>query len=217
MLPAGILGITLFIWLGSEYLGILEPGAVMERLNALDRPAAAAAIAGLLIADVLLPVPSTPLMVLAGAVLGGPAGILLSVAGSMGSSVCAYALGRLAGRRVTARLIGPDSLIEMARWADAYGPWAFAFSRCLPMMAETAGVVAGTARVPLRGFLGWTLAGTVPTCVVYGVAGARAETAEQVMLLLAAGFAAAVLLLGHLRRRARRDAGRQTKVDDLST
>lgn len=118
----------------------------------------------------------------------------------MVSSVGTYALGRLAHPWLRRRLVGPTELWEMRRWGNRYGAWLFALARGVPMMAETVGVSAGVARVPLGRFLAYTLLGTVPICLLYVVAGSYAETVEEILLIATVGFLVTLLLWYALRR-----------------
>lgn len=200
VIPLAILVVVAVSFVVLEVFGLLSFGGSVEGLREADRTAAAGGIFALLVADGLLPVPSTALMVVAGTILGIPVGTVLVVAGSMVSSVAVYAIGRLANPWLRRRVIVPAEMEQMQRWADRFGPWLFVLARGVPMMAETVGASAGIARVPLGRFLGYTLLGTVPICLLYVVAGAYAETAEQIVMILVIGFLAALLLWYGLRK-----------------
>src|SRR5262245_9136493 len=61
---------------------------------------------GLLIADVLLPVPSSLVMVAHGALFGVVIGTLLSLLGSVGAALFGFAIGRRGGRLLE-RIVTP--------------------------------------------------------------------------------------------------------------
>lgn len=203
LLPFVVLGFVLLSWIVFEAFGIIDFEGVVQRVRAVDPATTAAVILALLVVDVLLPVPSTPLIVLAGTALGVPGGVALAVAGSMGSSAAAYALGRFARPWLVRKVVTLEELHDMSRWWRTFGPWLFGVARGVPMMAETVGVSAGVSRTPFRTFFWYTLLGTVPICVAYVVAGSYAETVEQIVMISAVGFLAMVGVGYLLRRRLR--------------
>lgn len=203
VLPFAVLGFVFASWIVFEAFGLIDFEGVVQRVRAVDPMTTAAVIFALLVVDVLLPVPSTPLIVLAGTALGVPGGVALAVAGSMGSSAVAYALGRFARPWLVRKVVSLEELGDMRRWWRTYGPWLFAVARGVPMLAETVGVSAGISRASFWRFWWFTLLGTVPICVAYVVAGAYAETVEQIVMITAVGFLAMVGLSYLLRRRLR--------------
>lgn len=200
-IPLVILLLVLASYLLVEGLGLIDFDSLLGSLQKSHRFAAAAVIFALLVADVLLPIPSTPLMIVAGTVLGAVGGITLSIVGSMGASAVAYGIGRFATPWLLRKVVSEDELDDMRQWGTRMGRWVFAVARGIPMLAETVGISAGISRVPFGLFLGYTFVGTVPICVVYGLAGSYAETIEQIVLIAALGFLAAVALTYALRRR----------------
>ncbi|GLZ29936.1 hypothetical protein Lesp02_21260 [Lentzea sp. NBRC 105346] len=201
VLPFVVLGIVLLSWIVFEAFGLIDFEGVVQQVRAVDPVTTAAVIFALLVVDVLLPVPSTPLIVLAGTALGVPAGVALAVAGSMGSSAAAYALGRFARPWLVRRVISLEEMRDMGRWWNTYGGWLYAVARGVPMMAETVGVSAGISHTPFSRFFWLTLLGTVPICVAYVVAGSYAETVEEIVMISAVGFLAMVGVGYMLRRR----------------
>ncbi|HEX2223177.1 MAG TPA: VTT domain-containing protein [Thermoanaerobaculia bacterium] len=156
---------------------------------------------GLLVGDVLLPVPSSLLMIAHGALFGVVGGTLLSLAGSLGAGLLGFALGRRGGP-LLARLV-PD---EERRRADAllqrWGDLAIVVTRPIPILAETVAVLAGTSP------LGWgrmalaTLAGSLPAALLYALTGATAARMDNLVLvfglvLLVAGVFWALGYWGH--------------------
>jgi membrane protein YqaA with SNARE-associated domain len=102
---------------------------------------------GLLVADVLLPVPSSVLGALLGARLGFALGFAATFAGLVLGHVLGYGVGRLALTRVGAELpVSPTLLAVFA-------------SRPVPVLAEAMTLTAGAARTPFLPFVGAVLAG----------------------------------------------------------
>ena len=100
----------------------------------------------LLLADVVLPVPSSGVMVVHGAVYGLVVGSILSVLGGTGATVTAFLLGRR-GRQLLERLAGPEAQARATALLDRYGVWAIILTRPVPVLAETVAIMAGTGQL----------------------------------------------------------------------
>jgi uncharacterized membrane protein YdjX (TVP38/TMEM64 family) len=100
----------------------------------------------LLLADVVLPVPSSGVMVVHGAVYGLVVGSLLSLLGGTGATVVAFLLGRRS-RRMLGRLAGPKQQARALRLLDRFGVWAIILTRPVPVLAETVAIMSGTGRL----------------------------------------------------------------------
>jgi membrane protein YqaA with SNARE-associated domain len=147
-------------------------------LSATDHNAFTFALlgSGLLVGDVLLPVPSSVLGALLGARLGLAFGFLATFAGLALGHVLGYAVGRVALRRVGAKLpVSPTLLAVFA-------------SRPVPVLAEALTLTAGAARTPFLPFVVAALGGDA----LY--AAALAATGAQLMpgTLAGVGLAAAL-------------------------
>lgn len=148
---------------------------------------------GLLIADVLLPVPSSLVMVAHGALFGVVTGTLLSLAGSVGAALFGFAIGRRGGKLLE-RIV---TLEERARADDLLKRWgtlSIIVTRPVPLLAETVAIMAGTSSS-----LGWgrtvlaALAGSLPPALLYALTGAAFVNFQSTVLmfglvLLIAGF-----------------------------
>jgi len=143
----------------------------------LHRRSWAVALAGvaLLVADVVLPVPSAGVMIAQGAVFGLVAGSLLSLVGGTGATAAAYLLGRR-GRGLVERLVTPGQQRRAEEFLDRHGVWAIVVSRPLPMLAETVAIIAGTSRVSLRSAVLAGAVGNVVPAVAYAAVGAYTAT-----------------------------------------
>ena len=113
-------------------------------LSARDDDAAlfGATGAGLLAADVLLPVPSSIVGTLLGARLGTAAGFLWAWLGMMAGSLAGYAAGRLVRRALPAEAPAAPTLALLF------------LSRPVPVLAEATTIAAGVTRTPLASFAG---------------------------------------------------------------
>src|SRR2546427_737780 len=119
-----------------------------------------AAILGvsLLIADVLLPVPSSLVMVAHGALFGVVVGTLLSLLGSVGAALFGFAIGRRGGRFL-ARVVSPEERARADYLLGRWGSLAIVVTRPIPVLAETVAIMAGVtpmswSRVALASLVG---------------------------------------------------------------
>lgn len=201
-LMAGIAGIFLLAYVAVQAFRVPvlhDPAPVMETAGL------AAALVGLtlLAADVLIPVPSSLVMVAHGAIFGMAAGALLSLLGRAGS----FLVGYLVGRRFSAaaaRLIGHEELDRANDRLRTWGLPAIAATRPMPLVSETVSIAAGISRLPLaRGLLA-AVAGSVPEAVLFGAAGAAGATFLGTSWIFLGVIAATALTwgLGNRRQRA---------------
>lgn len=174
-----------------------EPPALLERGGWIG----ASLGTGLLALDVLLPVPSSVVMVALGRLYGFAAGAGLALAGSVASAVLAWVLGRR-GEGWLARLLGPSERAAADAWLARHGAFALAVTRPVPILAETLALLAGARGMPLSRVLLAATLGILPAAVLYAWAGSAGRDAVEDALL----FLATLLVSGALwwfgRRRA---------------
>jgi uncharacterized membrane protein YdjX (TVP38/TMEM64 family) len=136
-----------------------------------------AAGAGLLVSDLLLPVPGTVVMSALGYVYGGLAGGAFAAAGSLGAGVAGYGVGRLLPERWARKWLG-DLDFEKGRWLFARGGgWVLALSRALPVLPEALSCTAGLVRMPFGRFFVAVACGSVPTGFLFAAIGAAGAAA----------------------------------------
>lgn len=167
--------------------GVVLSKLLMENVLGIDLSALVTRSAGgpgfstiavvftLLAVDILLPVPSSLIMILSGSLLGVFWGSVVSLAGSVGGQVLGYELARRYGRAAAARLIGDQDLRGMSALMARHGAAVVVVTRALPIMLETVSVVAGLAGMRRATFVLAALAGTAPIVVVYAYAGTVAR------------------------------------------
>ncbi len=137
-------------------------------------PAAAALGVGLLVVDVLVPVPSSLVMVAHGALFGPLAGALLSLAGGTAATLVAFALGRRGGRFLEQHATAAERARADA-FVDRWGALAIVVTRPVPLLAEVTAVMAGTSRRLSWGRVTAAAAtGTAPAALLYALSGANA-------------------------------------------
>ena len=144
------------------------------------------AVMGLLIADLFLPIPGTPLMSAAGYVYGIWIGGLVSSAGSFLSGLLAYGLCRQFGPGAALRLTGPAELARFQQIFARRGAWLVALSRWLPVLPEVIACLAGLLGMPFRTFAAALACGALPMGFAYAAIGAAGHTEPEVALILSA-------------------------------
>jgi uncharacterized membrane protein YdjX (TVP38/TMEM64 family) len=163
-------------------------------------PRVAVAAVTLLAADVVLPIPSSLVMLANGAIFGVLLGTALSTLGAMSSALVAFGIGRSAQRRTRAWL-GAATTARLDRLLARHGIAALIATRPIPIVAETVAVLAGSGRLRTRSFIVGTLAGSLATSFIYAAAGAAAADGNAWLAVPAATAIAAVAWV--VGRRAR--------------
>jgi len=187
----GMLAFFLSLFFLVEALGIpllVEPTPWLSRGGV---PAATLGVA-LLIADVLLPVPSSLVMIAHGALFGVVGGTLLSLGGSTGATMLGFWLGRRGGSWLE-RLVPPEERERADYLLKRWGTLAIIVTRPVPLLAETIAIMAGASP------MGWgrtalaALAGSLPPALLYALTGASVGKFQNtalvfVFVILVAGF-----------------------------
>jgi uncharacterized membrane protein YdjX (TVP38/TMEM64 family) len=156
-------------------------------------PLAALVGIGLLVVDVLLPVPASLVMIAHGALFGVAAGTGLSLLGSTGAAMLGFALGQRGGGlldRVVPASERRRADAMLARW----GTLAIIATRPVPLLAEATVIMAGASSLPWRRVLVAAVAGSLPAALLYALTGAVAASFTNgalvfgVVLLVAGAF-----------------------------
>ena len=204
ILAAAIAGIFLASFAICQHYGVLTDEWTRAKLGALPAGWALAAVAGLLAADLVLPVPSSVVLAAGGQAAGWKLAALAGAAGMLAGNLAGYWLCRLAGQRAFRRLVKPEEAEHFGRWLSRWGPAALVISRLVPMMAETLSCLAGLGRMGFGRFAAALVVGTVPVAVFFTCWGERGPYPLVVSLAVpAAGWLAFSIFAG---RSARADA-----------
>jgi 3-dehydroquinate synthase len=197
VVAAAVVGSKLLV---EDVLAIDLESAVSAWL-ATAGPGSAMVIVGLLAADIVLPVPSSLIMVLSGAAFGVVGGALLALTGSILGEWLGFELVRRFGRGFAARFVGDDEFRRFSAILQRHGALAVVFTRPLPIVMETMSVIAGLSSMTRATFLVASLIGTGPIVIVYAYAGA--ESRRLGSLVPAVVILAAVVAVAWLWYRAR--------------
>lgn len=126
------------------------------------KPYAWAVAIVLLVADLLLPVPTSPLVATAGTTYGTFWGGVVGAVGSFLAGLVAYALARLAGRKAGRLLADEEEMADLQHFFDTWGVGGIIASRAMPVVPEVLTFIAGPARMNLGRFTLALAIGAIP-------------------------------------------------------
>ncbi len=153
----------------------LNIALLTDPMPLLSRGRAIAAIVGtgLLIADVILPAPSSVVMVAYGALFGVVIGTTLSLVGRAGSFLVGYYIGKHS-LRVAQTFLSSDDLARAHSFLNKWGLIAIVGTRPLPIASETMSIAAGMATLSVGWALLAAIVGSVPEALLFAITGAVA-------------------------------------------
>ena len=173
-----VAGLMAVLLLAFTVVEALEIDLLVDPSPWLATASAAAAGIGvtLLLVDVLVPVPSSLVMIALGSLFGLWLGAALALVGTVGAGIIGFAIGRQGGG-VVGRFVGPDERARADRLLDRWGLVAIAATRAVPILAEATVILAGTSRIRWpAGFLA-VLVGSIPVVIIFAAIGAGANAA----------------------------------------
>ena len=162
---------------------------------------------GLLVADVLIPVPASVIMIAHGVLFGVVLGTALSLAGSVAAAAVGFGIGRRGGRWLE-RLVSEDERAQADALLERWGMVAIIASRPVPIVAESVAILAGTSSMGWAKLLVASALGSIPAAVAFAIVGARGISFDGSLLV----FGAVLGLAGLAWLWARR-YGRSESVD----
>jgi uncharacterized membrane protein YdjX (TVP38/TMEM64 family) len=158
-------------------------------------PWAWAAGIGLLMSDLLLPVPGTVVMSALGFIYGPWLGGIIAAAGSMAGGLAGYGLGRCFGETKARRWLGDLDFEKGRLLFGRGGGWMVALSRALPILPEVIACTAGLVRMPFRKFVMALACGSLPMGFLFAAIGAAGHDAPGWALLISLVLPAALWAL----------------------
>ena len=117
---------------------------------------------GLLLADLLLPIPGTIVMSALGAVYGFWLGGLIASVGSMLAGMLGYGVGKFFKESFSRKWLGERDFERGKAMFGRNGAWVVAVSRAVPILPEVLTCMAGLLRMPFGKFCLALACGAVP-------------------------------------------------------
>jgi len=197
----------LFVVLLVPVLPFLSFGAELETAirAALEKEQAAvvvaAAVVGLLATDIFLPIPSSFVSTVGGAVLGTWGGTLASWLGLTLGAIFGFLLARWLGPPLARRFASEEDLNRMQRMTDKSGPLVLVLARAVPVLAEASVLLLGATGLAWKRFLPPMMAANLGVAIAYSALGDVARRFEMLPMVLAVSIALPVLAAGLIRKR----------------
>lgn len=180
----------------------------LHEAQTVSTPVLVMLILALLLADLLLSVPTLLIAVLSGFFLGALGGAVTVFVGLFGTVSVGYWLGKQFGNRLLNRFCrSPEQRELLARQYQQHGVLLIVFARAMPMLPEITAVLSGSHAMPYRKFIGWWATGTAPYCMIASYSGSLSSTSNPIpalagMLALMAGlWVLAAFLKWHLHKK----------------
>jgi uncharacterized membrane protein YdjX (TVP38/TMEM64 family) len=185
MIGAGIVLLILvpyFLW--HEPMDAYFESPEFAAWIASAKPYAWAVAIVLLVGDLLLPIPTSPVVATAGTIYGTFWGGVIGSAGSFLAGIVAYALARLAGRKSGRLLASEEEMADLQHFFDTWGVGGIIASRAMPVVPEVLTFMAGLARMNLGRFMSALAVGAIPTGFLLAWAGSATGTSSTLLLVL---------------------------------
>ena len=156
-----------------------------------------------LLADIVLPIPSSFVLATTGYLLGTTLGTAVCFVGLSCASLCGYALGRYAGGPMALRIVGRAQLDRFAGLTRRYGDALLVAFRAMPVLAEATTILAGISRMPPWRFAVVVSIGNFVVALVYAWIGAVSASQSSFLFASVASIVLPLLIVLAMRRAAR--------------
>lgn len=190
-LALAVLVLIPFVVWGDWFVHLLGGDASKHCLAELG-PWAWLAAFGLLVADLVLPIPATPVMSALGWIYGPWLGGAIGAAGAFTSGSLAYGLCRKFGDRIALRILGAEDLAKGHRLFAFAGGWIIALTRWVPILPEVTSCLAGLTKMPGRKFFPALACGCVPMAMTFAWIGSQGHEQPTLALGLSAALPVAL-------------------------
>lgn len=153
----------------------------------------------LLTSDIILPIPSSIIMIANGAVFGIITGTLISLAGTLASSLIGFLIGRK-GLKFINKLINEKEQQQADKLIKRWGIVIIIITRPIPLLSETVSIMAGTSKISFLKITAASIAGLLPPSIIYALSGIYAVDFESgaITFLAVFFFAAAFWFISRL-------------------
>lgn len=174
-----------FVFWGDQFEAAFSADESVQWLRDFGPYAWLSAI-GLLVADLVLPIPTTAVMAGLGIIYGPLVGGFIATAGSVIAGLTGYWLCRWMGRPMAERLAGQSMLDYGQRLFDSAGGWLVALSRWQPILPEVIACIAGLSRMRADYFLIALICGSAPLGFVFALIGHSGQQSPILTMTVAA-------------------------------
>jgi 3-dehydroquinate synthase len=157
------------------------------------------AVVVFLLADIVLPIPSSFVLTTTGFLLGAGPGTMANFVGLTCASLAGYALGRWAGEPLARRVVGRAELYRFKELSQRFGDVLIVAFRAMPVLAEATTILAGTARMALPRFLSLASIGNLVVAALYACIGAISASRSSFVIVSIAAMAVPVLIVRLMR------------------
>jgi uncharacterized membrane protein YdjX (TVP38/TMEM64 family) len=156
----------------------------------------------LLALDIILPIPSSLVMIANGTLFGAPVGFGISMIGGIIASMTGFFLGRSSSPWIS-KIASPSELAKAEELMHKFGMVAIIVTRPVPLLSETMAIIAGTSSITTTQMIFASIAGLFPAALIYALTGAYALTLDSglysfILVIVVAGL---FWLTGHLFQR----------------
>jgi uncharacterized membrane protein YdjX (TVP38/TMEM64 family) len=160
----GLIMAGIFFALGDSFDAALNQQAFQDKFNSSNAWLAAL---GLLIADLLLPIPASGIMAAIGSLYGLFTGTLINFCGFTSAGLVGYAVARLLGQKTATWLCSEEELSRFKNLFDQWGGTAVILSRAFPILPEVLALLAGFNRMNFYKFTTSLILGCFPVSLLY--------------------------------------------------
>jgi len=180
-----------YLLLGDYFESLLAGDEAVAWLRTWGQWAWLVAI-GLMLADVVLPIPATAVLATLGIIYGPIVGGLIGAAGSFLAGAAAYLACRALGPRAARYVLGGAGFDRSREFFLRTGGWTVALSRWMIILPEIISCLAGLTRMPARLYFTALACGAVPMAFTYAWIGH--SQSDRPLLALSLSAAIPVLL-----------------------
>ena len=158
----------------------------------------------LLTLDIILPIPSSLVMIGNGTLFGAPLGFIISMIGGVTASIIGYFLGRTSSPWIK-KIAKEDELTKAEELMSRFGLVALIVTRPVPLLSETMSIIAGTSSISITQMIISSIAGLFPAALIYAITGAYALTLDSGLysFILVIGIAGIFWVAGHFIKKSK--------------
>jgi membrane protein DedA with SNARE-associated domain len=144
---------------------------VLDQLNGPKKLWTYAVLSATFLAsDIFLPIPSSPIMILNGRMLGLTFGSVVSLIGGVTSSLIGFQIGR-GSKVIVQRWFNHEDIKKSNELISKWGNSAIVISRALPILAEAVAIVAGSGSMTIKRFFVFSVTGQLLISLTYAFIG----------------------------------------------